>query len=40
MEEMRLADERLNVLEHPLIAHDRYLMRDKGMLEHIQALIG
>ena len=28
MEEMRLADERLNVLEHPLIAHKMSIMRD------------
>ena len=28
MEEMRLADERLNVLEHPLIAHKISIMRD------------
>ena len=28
MEEMRLTDERLNVLEHPLIAHKMSIMRD------------
>lgn len=28
MEEMRLTDERLNVLEHPLIAHKISIMRD------------
>ena len=28
MEEMRLADERPNVLEHPLIAHKMSIMRD------------
>ena len=28
MEEMRLADERLSVLEHPLIAHKMSIMRD------------
>ena len=28
MDEMRIADERLNVLEHPLIAHKMSIMRD------------